>query len=350
MTERQMATIRRVAEVKDIEGADLIQAYRIDGWWVVGQKDQYKEGNLVIYCEIDSWIPHELAPFLSRGKEPKEYNGIKGERLRTIKLRGQISQGLLLPKDIVESKLGVEVFEGECYDGLLNIIKWELSEKEFIKKYLANPEAREGGFPWFIPKSDQERIQNIKDVQIKSWVDRKLTFEVTEKLEGSSMTVYYVSNKHIQDEGVCSRNINIKLEQENNNFIKAEKQFDILNKIKTSGRNIAIQGELLGPGVQGDYYDLDELDFYCYNIWDIDNQSWLNPYERVELCSNIGVKHVPVLDSEYEPKEYTRDYFLDLADGFSTLCGKLREGLVFKSNNTTDQFKAVSNDYLLESK
>ena len=94
--ERKLASIQTISEIKNIEGADLIQAYKVLGWWVVDQKDAHQVGDKVVYCEIDSWIPHAHAPFLSKGKDPREYNGIKGERLRSVKLRGQISQGLLL--------------------------------------------------------------------------------------------------------------------------------------------------------------------------------------------------------------------------------------------------------------
>jgi RNA ligase (TIGR02306 family) len=96
MTERKLATVRVIAEVKDIPEADKIQAYRVDGWWVVDAKGKYKVGDMVVYCEPDSWVPHEIAPFLSKGKEPKVYEGVKGERLRIQKLKNQISQGLLL--------------------------------------------------------------------------------------------------------------------------------------------------------------------------------------------------------------------------------------------------------------
>ena len=93
---RKLASIQRVEEVRDIENADAIQAYRVLGWWVVDKKDAHKVGDLVVYLSLDSWVPHELAPFLSKGSVPREYNGVKGERLRTIKLRGTTSQGLLL--------------------------------------------------------------------------------------------------------------------------------------------------------------------------------------------------------------------------------------------------------------
>lgn len=96
MIERKLATVRSIAEIKPIEGADKICAYRVDGWKVVDQVGKYNVGDLVIYCEVDSWLPHELAPFLSKGKEPREFEGIKGERLTTQKFKKQTSQGLIL--------------------------------------------------------------------------------------------------------------------------------------------------------------------------------------------------------------------------------------------------------------
>jgi RNA ligase (TIGR02306 family) len=96
MSERKMATIRRIDEIRPIEGADAIEAAVVGGWVVVIKKGEFKAGDLAVYLEIDSWVPHEIAPFLSKGQEPREYNGVKGERLRTVKLRGTTSQGLLL--------------------------------------------------------------------------------------------------------------------------------------------------------------------------------------------------------------------------------------------------------------
>lgn len=93
---RKLATVRKIVEVKLIEGADFIIAYRVDNWWVVDTVGKYVVGDLVIYIEPDSWVPIDLAPFLSKGKEPREYNGVKGEKLRTIRLRGTWSQGILI--------------------------------------------------------------------------------------------------------------------------------------------------------------------------------------------------------------------------------------------------------------
>lgn len=93
---RKLASIRKIDELRPIPGADAIECALVGGWTVVVKKGEFAAGDLAVYCEIDSWIPVDLAPFLVKGKEPREFEGIKGERLRSIKLRKQISQGLLL--------------------------------------------------------------------------------------------------------------------------------------------------------------------------------------------------------------------------------------------------------------
>jgi hypothetical protein len=163
---RKLASIRKINLVEPIEGADAIEVATVDGWKVVVKKNEFKVGDLVVYFEIDSWVPTGLAPFLSKGKEPREYNGIKGERLRTIKLRGQISQGLILPYAIC----GKICEEGE-----------DVSELLYIQKYEAPIPAQLAGqvkstFPSFIPKTDQERVQNIPDLLSGRYADEE--FEV----------------------------------------------------------------------------------------------------------------------------------------------------------------------------
>lgn len=93
---RKLATIETISEVLPHNNADLLELVKVRGWQVVIRKGEFKQGDLVVFCEIDSWIPNELAPFLSKGNEPREYEGVKGERLRTVRLRGEISSGLIL--------------------------------------------------------------------------------------------------------------------------------------------------------------------------------------------------------------------------------------------------------------
>ena len=99
-TKRKLACVKRIDDLLAIEGADKIEVAVVGGWKVVVKKGDFKKGELAVYLEIDSWVPTEVAPFLTKsGHEPKDYNGVKGERLKSKKLRGIVSQGLLLPLD-----------------------------------------------------------------------------------------------------------------------------------------------------------------------------------------------------------------------------------------------------------
>lgn len=333
--ERKMVTIRKIDSIHPIEGADLIHAVKIGGWTVVAQKSMgYEVGHLVCYAEIDSFIPTEVAPFLTQaGKEPKEYQGIKGERLRTKKLKGVISQGLLLPLSVLDN-VESELMEGLDVSAPLGVVKWE-PPAEF-----QSPDAK-GLFPSFIPKTDQERIQNLsKDFQ--KWKEEGTTWEVTEKLDGSSMTVFYKDG----EVGVCSRNLELK-EDENNTFWKAAKSSGAYPVLKNKGLNIALQGELVGPGIQGNKYGLTDHVYFIYDIFDIDKQEYFLPEERQKFVKDTFLNHVPVLDSALALKEESIEDVLKSAEAKSIVGAyPEREGLVFKSMTTQDSFKAISNKWL----
>ena len=332
--ERKMATIRKIDSIQPIEGADLIHAVKIGGWTVVAQKSMgYEVGHLVCYAEIDSFIPTEVAPFLTQeGKEPKEYKGIKGERLRTKKLKGVISQGLLLPLSVLDN-VESELTEGLDVSVPLGVVKWE-PPAEF-----QSPDAK-GLFPSFIPKTDQERIQNLSE-DFQKWKEEGTIWEVTEKLDGYSMTVFYKDG----EVGVCSRNLELK-EDENNTFWKAAKSSGAYSVLKNKGLNIALQGELVGPGIQGNKYNLREHVYFIYDIFDIEKQEYFLPEERQKFVKDTFLNHVPVLDSNLFPTDSIEEV-LKMAEGKSTegSCPE-REGLVFKSKTTQDSFKAISNKWL----
>lgn len=329
---RKLATIRRIDELLPIEGADKIQLAIVGGWKVVAQKGLYQVGDLALYLEIDSWVPTKLAPFLSKGKEPRVFNGIQGERLRTVKLRGQISQGLLIPLD--EAMPETHSF-GEDSDvtEYLGVQKWEKP----INAQLAG--VCKGNFPTAIPKTDQERVQNLKK-EIAASQDR--VFEVTEKLEGSSMTVYLLDGEF----GVCSRNMDLKRD-ENNSFWKTALELDIEGKMRaTKTDNFAVQGELIGPGVQGNIYGLTELQFHVYDVYDVKSGEYMMPALRRAIVAMLGLTHVHVLDDHYVLNDNIED-LLKLAEGKSRLADVEREGIVFKQNDGGLTFKAISNKYLL---
>jgi RNA ligase (TIGR02306 family) len=362
MSERALATIRKIQEVKPIEGADLIEAVRVDNWWVVAKKGQHPVNSLAIYCEIDSFVPNTIAPFLTnQGHFPKEYQGIQGERLKTIKLKGQVSQGLLLDISVLgdvainffnESNrwaVGVIddescdfkefIFEGDDVTERLDILKWE-PPQEFLA---ANPK---GTFPSFIPNTDQERIQNLKQSEIQSFIDSGV--ERSEKIDGRSMTVF------IKDGvvGVCSRNLELK-EDENNTFWKTAKSSGAVNAVETEALfgtipDLAIQGELIGPGIQGNSYELTEHSFVVYDIYNITQQSYMLPQDVQIFCKQADLKHVPVLESFTWTTETVAE-LLKRAEGTSELWKTPREGDVYKSKTHPDvSFKVISNQFLIK--
>jgi len=336
MSERQLATIRKISEVRAIPEADKICAYGVDGWFVVDSVGKYQVNDLIVFLEVDSWVPTELAPFLSKGKEPREFEGVKGERLRTVKLRGQISQGLLLPLEPTCSNIESELFEGLDVSVPLNINKWERP----MNAQLAG--MARGNFPALVPKTDQARIQNLTRNFEKLQED---TWSITEKLDGSSCTFYLDLFGEFH---VCSRNLDLK-QTEGNTFWQLALQLDIegiMRRHSLSG--MAIQGEMIGEGIQGNQYKT-RLDFYVYDMYNTSTGEYILPIQLESACKRLGLKHVPILVSNTDIKQQTIHSIIDFAEGKSQLNGSEREGVVFKSNTVHDlSFKAISNKWLLK--
>lgn len=338
--DRKLASIRAVDAILPIDGADAIEVAQIGGWKVVVKKGEFLAGDLAIYLEIDSWVPTELAPFLSKGKEPREYNGVKGERLRTVKLRGQISQGLLLPYTALP-KNELLLNDGDDATELLGIQKWEPPVNAQLRG-----QAR-GNFPHFLRKTDQERVQNLNR-RIEKEFDQASVFEVTLKLDGTSFTGYRKDDLL----GVCSRNIDLKLD-DTNLYATVFRDFKIGEALTAYGRNIAIQGEIMGPSVQGNRENLKKHRLYVFDIFDIDAQRYLNPEERAiafDTLLSLGafMLHAPVLWTDKLSSNKV-DSILELAEGPS-LSHPVREGIVFKRLDGEFSFKAISNKFLLAEK
>ena len=209
-----------------------------------------------------------------------------------------------------------------------------------------------GNFPSFIPKTDQPRIQNMK----RNWED-KLRFEnweISEKLDGSSMTVYVryleVDGNLQVERGVCSRNLDLKYDV-NNSFWEAAIKQELHHRIASTGRSLAIQGELIGEGIQGNSYKYFGRKFYCFDIYDIDNQCYLLPLERHRLLNELNIDSVPVVYMNTHFESLSIDDLLKEAEGKSAMSAKPkpeREGLVFKSMTDRDlSFKVISNKWLI---
>lgn len=256
--------------------------------------------------------------------------------------------------ELREDFLTLEIEEGMDLTEILGIKKWE----KVIPANLAG-KAR-GNFPSFIRKTDQERIQNLKK-EIKNAFDTSEMFEITEKIDGSSMTVYYKSDADIlfTEEsqpllGVCSRNLELKLDQEGNAFVDTAKSTGLLSALEKLGRNIAVQGELYGEGIQGNNEKIQGVRFAVFDIFDIDKYEYLRPKERYELFLELrelgaNIEHVGVIGTNYALETDDVNFYLEWAEGKNS-AGNEREGLVFKSNSRDFSFKAISNKFLLNEK
>lgn len=354
---RKLASVRRIEKIEPIEGADKIVKATVDGWQLVTAIDNgFRPNDLVVYFEIDSFLPvEERYEFLRKSSFKSTTNLGDGFRLKTIKLRGTLSQGLIMPVEyddetarfyiVGKDGLAYPVEEGEDVTELLGV---QLYEKP-IPSNLAGKVR--GNFPYMLRKTDQERFQNIlKDLSY----DLDSEWEVSLKLDGASMTVYQKAS----GSGVCSRNLDLEPTIDNLYWQVAEK-LRMHEMLKWLGRNMAFQGELMGPGVQGNREWLKGHTFFLYDIWDIDSQRYLGSEERLRIVQAINdsgfeLPHVPILGKKRirdfgTDRDTIKTKLLEYAEGPSIYNG-VREGIVFKKMNGTTSFKVISNSYLLENK
>lgn len=339
--ERKLASIKQITDIRPIEGADKIELASVGGWNVVVGKDVgHKVGDMVVYCEIDSFLPIQDEFEFLRKSSYKKMGNQEGFRLKTIKLRGQVSQGLILPMSVF-GDFGWTAYEGLDVTERLGIVKYEPP----IPAELAGKV--KGLFPSFIPKTDEERIQNLTK-EYEEWkYQSKHQFYVTEKLDGSSAT-YYLKDGEF---GVCSRNLEL-LETEGNTFWKLARELDLENKMKSLGKNISLQGELIGEGIQGNRYKIKGQTVRFFTGFDIDKYRRIPFMEMVIMLMDLELQYVPVLNQEHGfllPD--TIEGMLEYSQGKSQLNGNAeREGVVVRSIDGTISFKAISNKFLLEEK
>lgn len=355
--ERKLVTIEKIVAINPIEGADAIESAVVRGWNVVVKKEEFKVNDTVLYFEIDSFLPvRPEYEFLLKGGKPKRMivggKEVEGIRLRTIKLRGSVSQGLVMP-----CRLKGDV--GDDVSDKLGVIKWEQPEvlsprvarppsgffrKWFwiIKRWLGiKPKPTTGSFPAFLRKTDEERIQNC------AWIleDYKGSqFYATEKLDGCSATYY----KHEGKFGVCSRNN--ELFKKDNVWWRMAIENNLEEKLPD---NVCIQGEIIGPSIQKNRLCRSKNEVYFFNLYDINTAHYASMSELIKFCTKHSLNTVPykgpfVLNT-------TLEQILEDADGNSLISPCPREGYVYRpvceSYNTKFgriSFKAISNNYLLK--
>src|SRR5437870_616436 len=377
MSERTLARVVTIDELLPIEGADRIELAIVGGWQVVVQKGLYVINDTkAVYFEVDSLLDTERPYFSSlatlSSKLLHVVDGRTHARIKTMKLRKQLSQGFCIPL----SETGITAKVGDDLTDKLGVIKYEKSEEKAMNNSgSANPKNGTSalGFPKFVPKTDQTRVQNITALYNKA-VEQGEKFEESFKLDGSSLTAF------VRDcvSGVASRNVGFRLEDEprglvatvvrflqhcrsrgirnakwervikkdDNTFTQMVAEAKLIEAIRLDGRNLAIQGEMVGPSIQKNFEGVDKNEFYCYDIYLIDEQRYMLPTERQLFLTNYRVQGVPINNVGVLPA--TVADALTRADGPSGIKGKYREGFVYKSTTRDFSFKVISNTYLLK--
>lgn len=356
---RKLVTLRKISKIIDIAGSDFIALAVVDGWQVIVKKTEFREGDDCLFFEIDSFIPATDERFKFLDKTTK-YLGKDGYRLKTMKLRGALSQGLALPLSLFPEIIDRSL---EDYSEQLGIIKYDVANQ--VGSGNVRVGNAEGQFPSFIPKTDQERIQNVVSYFSTMAEDE---FEATLKLDGSSMTCYKVEQNSIgrgiirfmaklvgldlspkYHFGVCSRNLELKRvkskEDRQSDFWTAAKYYEIEKKLPLG---YAVQGELIGPKIGGNNESVDELKYYIFDVYDINAGKYLLPNDRRHFCNAFGLPHVPVVKAVCQPLLLSLSELLLSVEGESMNKGTVSEGQVFKHTTKDVSFKVISNKYLLK--
>lgn len=358
---RQLATIRTVASTRPIQGADRIEVAQVDGWECVVKKGEFEVGQHIVYVEVDSVMP-----------ERPEFEFLRDRkfRVRTIKLRGQVSQGLVLPLDIlpagnyklgddVTELLGVTKYDPQAQQEALLLTKQPKTPANPIAKFLMRfkwyrrlfiKPKRKGGFPDWIVKTDETRIQNLTtlfDIESK----KGTPFSVTEKVDGQSATYFLQKiSRRKYEFGVCSRNIRLGM-PDNSSYWTIARKYDIENVLKKligEYKTIVLQGEICGDGIQGNKYRISGYDLFAFNLIYPDHKC--TTAEIREVLAPFGIKSVPIVE-EGKVLPETIAELVEYSKGKSVVRKEQkREGVVMRNVQSGISFKVINPDFLLAEK
>ena len=343
---RKLASIQRIWKIEPIEGADRIELAYVLGWKCVVNKGQFKPMDLAVYFEIDSFLPiREEFEFMRNTSYRKTDIMGEGFRIKTIRFRGQLSQGLLLPvSSFPEIPEGCDV--GDDVTDVLGVRKWEVEERATTAGTII------GNLPYDIPHTDEPRVQAEPEL-IKEFSG--LEYYISTKMDGSSHSVgidkngFHVTghNYEYKDDGASS-------------FYELIKGYDLENKTRNyvEENNLELftmQGELCAPGIQRNRLRLTKPEWYVFTIRENGKRIGLN--KMLEICRLFGVQSVPIeeVDNDLPAKYPTVEALLERADGEYPNGGK-KEGIVIRPTEpvycdlikTDLSMKVVSNKYLLK--
>ena len=322
---RTLASIQTVNAVEPIPNADAIVRARVLGWWVVVKKGDFAVGDRVVYCEIDSFLPERPAfeflrpssfkPAIVEGGEEIRPAGF---RIRTVKLRGQVSQGICFPLSILPPDTPTD--EGTDVTNVLGITKYDPPLPAALSGRVKGP------FPGFVSKTDETRVQVLEPALARH---RGKTLYVTEKLDGTSFTAFLRAGEF----GLCSRNLWLDESDTSNALCRLADGLGLADKLATIrdrfGFSPAVQGEAIGPGIQQNKYGLKAVELRVFTVLNLDTGRSLDHPEMLAVLAAVGLESVPQLGTIV--LDHTVDELVDYSVGTSVLNPKVqREGVVFR--------------------
>jgi RNA ligase (TIGR02306 family) len=323
---RKLASIQTVNAVEPIPNADAIEKIRVLGWWVVVKKGEHQPGDKLVYCEIDSLLPErpEFEFLRASSFKPAQTDATgaltlpAGFRIKTVRLRGQVSQGICFPLSILPP--GAPTEEGEDVTELLGILKWEPPLPVGMGGKVKGP------FPGFLPKTDETRVQVLEGALERH---RGKAFYVTEKLDGTSFTAFLRQGEF----GICSRNLWMDEADESNILVRVAKGMKLEEKLRAArdllGFDAAIQAEVIGPGIQKNKYGLPAVALRVFNVLNVDAYRLLDHAEMLAFLGEAGLESVPQLGTL--ELNHTVDELVAYSEGASVLNPKVqREGVVLR--------------------
>jgi len=336
--DRKLASIQVIKELSPINGADAILCAKVLGWECVVKKSEFQVGDRCVYFEIDSVLPIAQWNDHLRKEEGKKL------RVRTIRLRGQLSQGLAMPLSIIPSG---EYEVGQDVTQLVGVEKYEA----VVPAHLSG--MAKGNFPAFLHKTDETRLQSEPRV-LDEAISKGLVLIGTLKMDGTSFTAY----RRDDEFGVCSRNLDLK-ETEGNAHWRMARKLKLEEILRSEPRNLSIQGEMVGPGIQGNRMGFKEVDLYLFNLYDIDTGKYLSHNELSVFAKKNGLNVVPTvyrLDFGGVAGPRDANHLLDIANNLNYDNGTPAEGIVWRSACETYSevlrgrmsFKTISSRFLLK--
>ena len=338
---RKLASIQQIKYVKPIPDADSIETVGVLGWEVVSKKGEFQPGDLCLFIEIDSLLP-ELPQFEFLRKSCWN-DSFKKYRLKSCKLKKQLSQGLALPTSVFPILAGLTA--GADVTELLGIEKYE-------PPIPAQIQGDAKSFSWPISKTDETRVQLDDEYGFIERLTGK-PYYISLKLDGTSST--FLIDPKDETYHVCGRNYSYK-ESEHHKFWVLSRKYNIEQGLRgywNKGHRIALQAECVGPGIQKNPLGLSSHDLFVFNVVNIDTNHKLCLDDSQNIVESLGLKFVPIVDKG-SSFSYTKTDLLEMAKGkYKTHFhyakdSQDREGIVIRSICGEVSFKAINNDFLLK--